>query len=286
MGQFRWSKQRLGPALHARVIFTQGPPFDGGRNYSHLAAKMLELFGREFDSVVSFTPTDVGKYFPDHPVWNLEASVLEQSKKFPGVRFNSAWARVGYMSWKPLAILHWLDSPSVKASDLVYFHDVDYERYPVYLEGVADQRGWILSKIRKNDLLVFSDYSRDYSVDIRPDLLSQVQVPWSKRLNPLPLWGGALVVRKSPRARAIIQSWADACTVARLQPSHAGPAPKDFVRHSADQSVLNLLFLQRKVSCAKKVYLREFRRLPPGPFTATVTRLLMKRRVAQWKTRR
>lgn len=256
--------------IHLRSIYTEGKPYDSGRDLRELALSFEKSFSPFFESVKCLSARHLEQVVPGLRVRNYEAELQAREYRYPGIRYNPVWARVGFLGWKPAAILHSLESDDVPEDQLLVYRDVDIARYPEYLANRSQFVNWISRVSRNKDLIIFSDYSRAYSRDIRPDLLSEAPRP--RRMEsvfPLPVWAGLVIVRNNEMGREIIRSWSHSCTFENLVPFFDGPIPAEFIWHSGEQSMLSLLDLQLQSrpsterSRVKKVYLFESRTVPP-----------------------
>ena len=263
------SREKFAHQVHLRTIYTEGAPHDGGKNLKKLAESFEHSFAPFYASVGSLSPRDLKKYRPDLTVTNYEPELKRLSSSYPDLRYNPAWARVGYLGWKPAAILHWLESGEIPFGHLLVYRDVDIRRYPEYLENRREFVKWVFKKSENRDLVLFSDYSRPYSRDIRPDLLGKApKVMFSEVLFPRPIWAGLIAVRNTSTAREFIREWSRRCTPESLTPFFHGPVPSDFIWHSGEQSILNLLSLESGASSmswrkrVRKIYLFESRKAP------------------------
>lgn len=234
--------------MHIVSIHTEGHPFDGGREMALVAQRFRECVTPHFQSVQTVTPRLLESYYPaKNLLWaDFRAQLDSVADQFPSYRFNPTWAAVGFLAWKVLAIQHALRSPQVRPGELLLYQDMDYIRYPSLTRNLRMKVPWLEETIGAKDALFFSDYIRPLGHDIRPDLLSNVRLSMRQRLIPMPIWAGAMVLRKSETVCDFLAVWEETCSWENLQPFSDAPKPQLFRWHSGEQSVLNLLSLEKR----------------------------------------
>ena len=233
--------------MHLVSIYSEGYPHDAGKDMSIPSSRFAVDVRPHFQSVQLFTPRELSRHYPErHHMWkDYRIQVEGLTSAFPDYSFNPVWAAVGFLAWKVLAIQHALKNPDIREGELILYQDMDYIRYPSLTSELSRKVRWLENQVVGRSALFFSDYARPFESDIRPDLLVGLPKSLKQRLFPMPLWAGGMVLRKSEKVNDFLEIWANSLTWSNLNPFCELPKPTNFIWHSGEQSVLNLIYLQK-----------------------------------------
>lgn len=107
------------------LFYTQGVPYDKGRNLTCECSRMINQYSSEFDKIVCYNPSTLremgyGEY-------------VSESDSTGVVSKNPNFNNIGFAAWKPLIIKLQLDKMT-NPDDIVVYHDVNCSKYPIYLK--------------------------------------------------------------------------------------------------------------------------------------------------------
>lgn len=246
-GRYRNQLPAIFELVHLVSISTEGYPHDSGKNMSVMARNFFADTNPHFQSVDIATPRELSRCYSDQShLWeDFRSRVTLLSSDYPGARFNPVWAAVGFLGWKVLAIQHVLTSSKVAYGETLLYQDMDYVRYPSLNTNLAAKIKWLEAKMGARQAMFFSDYIRPFRNDIRPDLLFDVPGSLRDAILPMPLWAGALLLRKTPIVEDFLAKWLGLMTWKNLQPFTSATKPRNFIWHSGEQSILNLMYLKK-----------------------------------------
>lgn len=260
-----WRHKR--PKVHLIGFYSLGAPWDAGPDLSSQARRFLRLTKKHFSTVTIFSTKDL---ILEDPTWretlrDFSQDIRNDPDFSEEVVWNEVWSRVGLMRWKPRLILDFLLSERVSDGDIVMYHDIDVEKYPVYVEGISHWARWVRRKIEAVDVLVFEDSGTLLSEDTKPEL---IEFYFGDSANPkwTHVWAGALAVKKTSFGLEFVRFWNEECTVANLWPISSS-ACQGFLKHSHEQAVLGCLYYLERAQSGSTSISREAllgsRRIPP-----------------------
>ncbi len=285
-------RQNRSPRVHLVVLYTEGPPHDAGIDLAREADPLITLARKHFDSVRVHTPRTL---IEQDPSWadyfaDVTQDIVNHPKYSDQLKWNETWARVGLQQWKPHLIRQELQSESVSAGDIVFYHDANTVKYPDYLKKVSRQAAWLRKQMTHLDVLGFDDNGVPLTSDVKPELIDTYV--GSDRAGALRhLWSGALAIRKTPAGLHFATRWSELSTFDNLSPLTALPTPPGFIWNAVDQAVLAALWhsrdlLEQEVR-REIVYLHRSRAIPPpSPKTLALKRMIRRvRRLAKKSAR-
>lgn len=263
--------RRTGRLARAHLVLfqTEGLPFDAGKNLTTAGNRLLNRASGHFATVTLESPRTLraldsswGDVFTDM-TGDVEADELFSSETY----WQPIWARLGLFRWKPRLIEHRLASSEVRDGDIVFYHDVDLQKYSDYDRDVERWAAWIEQRMSRADVLGFNDNNTPLFADTKPEL-------WRKYMSEDQargrhhIWAGALGVRKNPAGIAFVNAWSALCdSKENLLPATEASVWPDFAQHSVDQAVLSCLWHTPSLTALKVrkhcEYLHCSRRIPP-----------------------
>ncbi len=193
--------------VHLVSFYTEGDPKDFGDNLRELAKVFKKKADPYFDSVSIFCPRTL--CLEDAVFLNLVANyekyVTKQRKSYRNVVINPIWARIGFMMWKPRLIAKIYDK--VSNDDIVVFHDVNYIKYPQYLDGIENWKPSLIKLHHASNILLFRDCFKPLAIDCKRYLIKKYLGKY-KYPDFLPgFWAGMVSFKKSNQSDIFLKKW-------------------------------------------------------------------------------
>lgn len=222
---------------------TEGPPHDGGIDMTAIEQQFREIVRSNADLYLAFTPRSLVATNPslasstrNYTTW------LEQHPDHHQLgKHNIAWAKIGFLMWKPFLLREVLNSDKLKEGDILFYHDVDFHKFPNYVENPSRWRSLAKNVLDKLgcDIFIPSSGSK-LKKDVKAYLIRKYLN--DDYFNKIGLWAGLIVIKKSAQSMHFVSEWADMC--AQLDNISFLPNPDphpEVLWHSADQSVAAVL---------------------------------------------
>lgn len=141
----------------------------------------------------------------------------------------------GMWLWKPYIILRTLES--APDDSIIIYVDASFKiRKPI---------SRFLEQMGQDDILLVQDQDRLNGAFVKGDTFQFLNCKDDSCRQSPHLWSALIVVRNSPRSRAFIKAWLDACEnekALNATPYHQMPNYPEFKWHQFDQSVLSLIY--------------------------------------------
>ncbi len=255
--------------LHFVGLYTQAKPHDLGADLSQPARRFKAQIELVFDSVQIVNPQEL---IQSDDSWRSRfhdySEVIRNDPRFsPDLKWSPSWARTGLFSWKPRLILDSLLRPEVQPGDVVFYHDLDCDKYPEYLQGVKRWPRWLRRQMQSTDVLTFRDNRARFVSDVKSEV-------WQSFFSPNEagklkhVWAGAFAVKKTQAGIAFVEMWDSmAQDEELLLPFTVDVSQPFFSQHVPDQSLLACLSKSprhwpRGLSL-KEINLKNSRVIPP-----------------------
>lgn len=230
------------PKLILVTIYSQGSPHDHGRDLSRVEQEFRENTEPHVDLYVSYSP---GRLLREEPSASPSAadytSYLESHPDRGQLgHYNPSWARIGFLMYKPHVIRRVLASPLMEPGDVLLYHDVDHESYPVYIRHCEQ---W-----KKLSFDILDSLDSDFYIPLGCTLEHDVKSCLVRKhlgesfFKTRGVWAGIMIFRKSPLSERFVEEWVSLSSdLDNISPlPNPDPRPK-FVWHSVDQSVAGVL---------------------------------------------
>lgn len=223
---------------------TEGPPEDSGKPLAEAAEKFRKAAHGRFESIRIHTPKTLRSLDSS---WaeltsDLSTKIKSDDRFVETLPWNEDWARIGLSRWKPRLIHHELISQMTNQGDIVFYHDSDVIKYPLYLTGLRRWAPWLKKRMTNLDVLAFNDHdgARLWE-DVKPELIEHYLA--GKEIETLEhLWAGAIAIRKSADGIRFARTWADHTSFEAVSPFTRLPSPDGFHWNSCEQAVLTVLW--------------------------------------------
>jgi len=230
------------PRFHVVTIFTEGAPFDDGVALAGVEREFRELVEPVADGYRAYSPRtlagdgdEVSRLTADHREW------VEQHPRRSELRnYNSGWARVGFLAWKPYVLAKELARDDLDEGDIVMYHDVDLRKYPEFREYVAHWRTLSVAILDDLETDLFAPMGLPMGVDVKAFLLERYLDATYRQVRGV--WAGLIIARKSAMSAAFVDEWMRMAA----DPDNVSPLPNprpypEAAWHSGEQAVLSVL---------------------------------------------
>jgi hypothetical protein len=225
----------------ALTFHSEGPPHDSGQNLIKEERKFRRLISPYFDHYVSYTPRSISPDGPaavrscaDYSEW-----LANHPRRNELGRYCAGWAKLGFMGWKPYIIKKMLMRKDVRNGDIIFYHDVNISKYPVYRECMKEWPALSLRVLDELDCDVFVPAGDRLKAGAKTSLLRKYLGTAGKAADGPGLWGALIVIRKSPASIRFVNEWLKISS--RLDDLSPLPNPrphKQFYWHCPEQATL------------------------------------------------
>jgi len=233
-------------------FYTEGAPFDKGKNYQKKVKLFLRRTNNFFDSVNIFSPRILIK--KDKKWKNIfkdqEPEMLKLSKKNK-FRWNKKWSKLNFFEWKPNLIDFFFKKELKSQNEILVYHDFDTDKYPVYLSNLESLKKWTEEKMENYDILLINDSKKNLTTDCKKELLDKYLLKNYENYHHI--WGGLIILRKTEISKQFIKEWKKLTSEFNNRSQFTKYQNyKDFVWHSCDQACLGILYYLWKKKKTKK----------------------------------
>lgn len=254
--------------IHLVFFYTEGSGLDNGSNLRFQANLMIEKAKQFFDSVIATCPRELiiqdpswAKIFEDKRGWVR----AELEKKSISLMWNQNWAALNFLIWKPTLIKHlFANNKIIRSGDIIFYHDINHEKYPEYLDNIELWGDYIQKQIQNCSVLLFNDNDMKIYQDTKQELILRYFDNKKYWKNFHHIWAGAFAIKKDDYGNEFLQEWLGMCSqVDNVSPITDFYAYPGYIWHSQEQACLSVLYHlkkgDRKIKC---IFLWGSRRLP------------------------
>ena len=187
-----------------------------------------------------WTVADYTKFFKKKNK-NYKKLIIKNKKR---VQFPQGWLKNGCMAWHPRIIYHSLID-LCKPNDILVYHDINFDKYPIYLKNFNFDRNFYSKIISNHSVVLFRDSYQPLKAQCKNLLLQRFNLQKYKNLNGF--WLGFIVVKNDSKGRRFIKKWCKLSTINNLGPlPDTRESDHDFVYNTATQSTLSILYYKEK----------------------------------------
>jgi len=251
--------------LHFIYFYTEGQNGDSLESLQQ-SAIFFDKHREYFDTIQGYTPHKL-KASSNHWKKTLEDQTfwVQNHPKFSeDLNWNKSWAQLNFMAFKPLLILENLTSELISEGDIVFYHDINIDKYPEYKMQIKKWKTFILSQIKDYDVIVFNDNDIDFRRDTKQEVIDFFNI---NHVTGHHLWSGAIAIKKTKAGVNFCKEWSSATLNRDLVSPFTETKFKDFYWNSPDQATLTSLFYSQKVDDLKVkikcINLNNVRIIPP-----------------------
>lgn len=261
--------------IHLVTFFTEGPSFDNGLDLRVQASEFYTRAKPYFDSITMACPRELisendswAAIFEDRRAW-VE---MELAKQSINLTWNQNWAALNFLIWKPKFLEHILISKNfINSGDIIFYHDINIERYPEYLYRIEGWSDYIKNKMNHRSVLLFNDNNMKIYQDTKYELLLRYLGDENNWKCLHHIWAGALAIRNDDYGRQFLEEWVEMCLkVENVSPITNFSKYPGYVWHSQEQACLSVLYYLRKNKNKNKIkciFLWGSRRIPIAPLS-------------------
>ncbi len=264
--------------LHFLIFFTEGGDIDEGLELTNAMQIYTREIKKYFESVLIYSPS---KLIARNPRWiNIfenqvkftEKQIVESNNK---ILWNKNWAKLNFLLCKPELIFEELtDNKKIKEGDIIFFHDVNVKKYPIYLKRLKFLKKYIDRSMSEKSILLFRDNLVQTSVDIKSEIIQKYLGCDGKKL--FHIWSGSLAIKNDSYGRSFAKMWLDISREKENRSQFTNKKqPKEFYWHAIDQSTLTITYylaiclskFKNKISLK---FLNNQRMIPPLNFPSNL----------------
>lgn len=234
-----------GRLIHFLIFFTEGGQIDNGLDLKN----SMQIYTREikkyFESVFIYSPSTLIKRNSrwinifENQVPLIEKQTFESNKK---LLWNKNWAKFNNMLWKPeLIVEELLNNKNIREGDIIFYHDVDINKYPVYLKQLKFLKQYINKSMSKKSILLFRDNLVNTSIDTKKEILEKYLGCDGKKL--FHIWSGCIALKKDEYGISFAKMWLDITRIKENRSQFTNKKqPKEFYWHAPEQSTLTISY--------------------------------------------
>lgn len=248
------------------TFYTSGGNDDKGIPLEDLYKNFYQEYNSFFDQIIGKSPKILVK--EDSVYKNLikDYSLLKDFYYQNNYKINDYWLKIGMLSWKPRFIYDCLKS--INDDEILLYHDINYLKYPQYLNGIAEWSLLLNKYHKKKDICLFRDSYKPLLLDCKSILIDGIKTNNYINKKYLPgFWAGMISFKKTKESLLFLERWMDITE----NINNVAPHPdydlktrnKGYIWHAHDQSTLavcyyNMTFKKRKNINIKIVTNRSF----------------------------
>lgn len=249
--------------FHFLLFYTEGD--SGTQDLKCTALRYKEILEKYIPSVHIYTPSrllETSQYWSD--VFADQRALISSQLLSEPFRWNPSWAALNFFLWKPALISHMMTTSSlIKEGDILLYHDIDFAKYPEYLNGISTWQKWITRKLDCADILVFDDNHSTLRCDVKREVIDRYLN--TSYLDKPHLWAGAIAFRKSAASLSFIEKWLSLTSDIKNRSQATTSFYPGFIWHAADQATLAVTYyLLRSSLPIKSCFLFNSRLIPPS----------------------
>ncbi|MCQ9203206.1 MAG: hypothetical protein JJ845_001785 [Prochlorococcus marinus CUG1436] len=264
--------------IHFLIFFTEGDQLDNGDDLRNAMQIYTREIKKYFESVLIYTPSILieknSRWINifENQVPLIEKQIFESKNK---ILWNKSWAKINHQLWKPELIFEELShNKKIKEGDIVFYHDVNVKKYPIYLKQLKFLKQYINRNMQKKSVLLFRDNLTKTSEDTRTEIIYKYLGCDGKNL--FHVWSGCLAIKNDFHGVSFTKIWLD---MTREKDNRSQfttkKQPKEFYWHSVDQSTLTLSYylaicLYKFKNKITLKFLKNQRMLPPLNFSSNL----------------
>jgi hypothetical protein len=230
------------PKVILVTVYSQGPPHDQGGDLTQVEKGFREHVEPYVDLYVSYSPERLVSENPAaaHSVADYTTYLQNHPNLGQLGNYKISWSRLGFIMYKPYVIRHVISSSLMEPGDILLYHDVDYETYPVYIQGCEQWKSLSFE--------ILSSLNSDFFIPLGGTLEHDVKSCLIRKhlgesfFKARGVWNGLMIFRKTDISSRFIEEWVSLSSdLDNISPlPNPDPRPK-FMWHSVDQSVAGVL---------------------------------------------
>jgi len=230
-------------------------------SYNNFTQKKQKYFSSEFSKKFKnsfiWTPEIINTKYK-----NLKWSIKNYQKFFQienkKLKFFRQWLQNGCQAWKP-QIIYFSLNDLCKPNDILIYHDINFEKYPVYLKNFDLSDSFFLNLIGSHSVVLFRDTYQPLKAQCKNFLLKKFNMQEFKNYNGF--WSGSLIVKNDSKGKIFIKKWCKISTIENLGPlPDTAERDSSFFMNAVDQSTLSILYYkERKFQQYIKIVYAPFR---------------------------
>jgi len=236
-----WISVSLIMKIHYITYISQGGDIDKGADLSRLKRPLEDIFSRYLDRVTIYESKDVPyEYRKEYDSENYECEA------------NPGYHNLGFAAFKPYLILKTLDETDC---DVVYWRDANFIKYNTYLNHIPDIRETIEYALSEAGTDIFLPFELRKHDIWRKMGMSCPSIMFDSILGGIldcyieyhEINNGLILLKNTEYSRNLVREWLENMSNVDFFSNKKESRHHNFIKHSSDQSVLNVMLLREMI---------------------------------------
>ena len=174
-------------------FYTEGEPYDIGKNLTTQKNIFLEKNKNLFDNIILYSPRSLLKKNKNWEsiLFNKEINNLYKNSEGP---INKSWIKLNSLLWKPAIIMETLNNSDIPNDSIIIYHDIDSLRYPIYLDNFDNLNKKFFEELNNKSIALCRDAFFKLSIDCKQELIRSYLGSHGNTL--FHIWAGCIGLKK------------------------------------------------------------------------------------------
>lgn len=250
-------------------FYTEGAPFDTGKDLSAVAESIRKQCHDLFDYKIILSPSTLERqdkwwkkvvHNQDYIDSHLSSQQRQSSINFPWININS-------LLWKPAILSSLLaENSEIEEGTIIVYHDINAYRYPLYTANFSGMSAFFSNNMHNCSIAIVADELFPLFYDCKQEVLRKYLHSEAQTLCHR--WAGCIAMKKNQYSREFCRDWYNLTVIDenRSQITKYDNYP-GFIWHSQEQSTLSVLYYLWKYRLMKgrhfkTVFTHVYRQIP------------------------
>tara|TARA_B100000242_G_scaffold66184_1_gene41001 strand:+ start:11730 stop:12662 length:933 start_codon:yes stop_codon:yes gene_type:complete len=240
-------------------FFTEGEPYDIGKNLTIQKNIFFEKNKNLFDDVILYSPRGLIKKNKNWEsiLFNKKLYSLDKNSEqrivdtYEGKgSINKNWIKLNSLLWKPAIIMETLNNKDIPNDSIIIYHDIDTTKYPFYLKNFDNLKKNFFEELKNNSIALCRDSFSKLSVDCKQELIRSYLGSHGNTL--FHVWAGCIGLKKNKSSIDFCKYWLDITNIDknRNQLTKFSSYPH-FLWHSQEQATLSVAYYKWKYNFSR-----------------------------------
>jgi hypothetical protein len=246
------------PKVALVSFFTEGTPFDKGKNLSDVAKSIKEQYQDLFDYTIILSPSLLEQQDKrwKNVICNQEFIDEHLNSTQRQSSINIPWINLNSLLWKPTILMALLaENSELEEDTIIVYHDINAFRYPIYSNNFPRLSSFFADNMRGHSIALLADCLFPLFFDCKQEVLRNYLHCEGQTL--LHRWGGCIAMKKNKYSRQFCRDWYNltARDENRNQITKYENYP-GFIWHSQEQSTLSVIYYLWKYRLLKSHHIK------------------------------
>jgi hypothetical protein len=251
------------------TFYTEGSPFDRGKDLSEVAQSIRKQCHNLFDYIIILSPSILER----QDIWwkkvfdnqgYIDSHLGSQQRKSS---INIPWININSLLWKPAILAALLaENSEIEEGTIIVYHDINAYRYPLYSANFSGMSAFFSNNMNNCSIAIVADELFPLFFDCKQEVLRKYLHSEAKTLCHR--WAGCIAMKKNQHSRQFCRDWYNLTAIDenRSQITKYDNYP-GFIWHSQEQSTLSVLYYLWKYRLMKgrhfkTVFTHVYRQIP------------------------